>query len=329
MKPSCLVTAEKRKIMSRYQIPVLDSLVVGHVNPDGDSLSSIKAVIGHLRAQGKIAIAKVFGKMPDHLGWILSEEDLPKDLPETQQTIVLDCEPSEERIGFGIRGSILNIDHHISRKREHDPKHGIHVIDRCSVAAALILDFGILDEILLVGLYADTLFMRSWNELQKCFRKLKMSDEHAHNILSACRPTRDKKALHVVQTAKIHRCRNGFILAETDEKDQAVIGEVMETLFRYAEGVCLFDGSGKARLRTSNESLDVGAIAKMFGGGGHKFASGCDTNGKRTALIAVIKQLEIPPMRLDHEGETDDGPDQKHLQKEDKICEALGIPAFR
>lgn len=314
--------------MSRYHIPVLDSLVIGHANPDGDSLSSTKAVLSYLRAQGKTAVARVSGKVPDHLSWILSEDDLENDSLKIEQTIVLDCEPSEERVGFPFHGPIFNIDHHDTRKKDHNPKDGTYVLNRCSTAAALILDFGILDEILLVGLYTDTLFMRSWNELQKCFHKIDVSDEHAHNILSACRPTRDKKALHVVQTAKIHRCRNGFILAETDEKDQAVIGEVMETLFRYAEGVCLIDGTGKARLRTSNESVDVGAIAKTFGGGGHTFASGCDANGKRTALMAVIKQLDIPPMRLDHEGETDDEPDQKRTcpQKERKICEATGTP---
>lgn len=300
--------------MSRYHIPVLDSLVVGHVNPDGDSLSSTRAVVDYLKSQGKIAVAKVFGKVPDHLGWILPEEDLVEDVPEIQQTIVLDCEPVEERLGFRPEGEIFNIDHHDTRKKDHDPKKNTYVLNRCSTASALILDFGLEDEILLAGLYSDTLFMRSWNELLRCFKKLDVSDEHAHNILSACRPTRDKKALQVVQTASIHRCRNGFILAETDEKDQVVITEVMETLFRYAEGVCLIDGLGKARLRTSNESVDVGAIAKMFGGGGHKFAAGCDANGRRTALVAVIKQLEVPPMRLDHEGETDDEPDQKRGQ---------------
>jgi phosphoesterase RecJ-like protein len=309
--------------MSRYQIPVLDSLVVGHVNPDGDSLSSVKAVLNHLRANGKTAKAMVVGKTPDHLGWILSQEDMADEEFLGEQTIVLDCEPTDERVGFQLSGDIFGIDHHDTRRDEHDPKNGTYVLDRCSTASALILDFGILDEILLVGLYTDTLFMRGWNELQKCFRKLKVSDERAHAILSACRPTRDKKALAVVQTAKLHRCRNGFILAETEEKDQGVISEVMETLFRYAEGVCLIDGTGKARLRTSNESIDVGAIAKMFGGGGHSFASGCDANGKRTALMAVIKQLDVPPMRLDHEGESDDEPDQKragHVQKEGKTC---------
>lgn len=313
--------------MSRHQIPVLDSLVVGHVNPDGDSLSSVKAVLNHLRALGKTAKTKVVGKTPDHLGWILSEDDMAGEGLGMEQTIVLDCEPDSERVGFRLSGNVVNIDHHDTRREEHDPKNAVYVLDRCSTAAALILDFGILDEILLVGLYTDTLFVRGWNELQKCFRKIRVSDERAHTILSACRPTRDKKALHVVQTAKLHRCRNGFILAETEEKDQGVISEVMETLFRYAEGVCLIDGTGKARLRTSNESIDVGAIAKMFGGGGHAFASGCDANGKRTALMAVIKQLEVPPMRLDHEGESDDEPDQRragHAQREGKACAEPG-----
>jgi bifunctional oligoribonuclease and PAP phosphatase NrnA len=300
--------------MSRYHIPVLDSLVAGHVNPDGDSLSSVKAVLGHLRAQGKTAVAKVSGKVPDHLGWILSEDDLPKDLPKVEQTIVLDCEPVEERLGFRPEGRIFNIDHHETRRNSHDPKGDVYILNRCSTASALILDFGIDDEILLAGLYSDTLFMRSWGELQRCFRRINVSDDKAHNILSACRPTRDKKALHVVQTARIHRCRNGFILAETEEKDQIVISEVMETLFRYAEGVCLIDGLGKARLRTSNENVDVGSIAKMFGGGGHRFASGCDANGRRTALVALIKQLEVPPVRFDHE-EEDGEPDHRQCHQ--------------
>lgn len=306
--------------MSRYEIPILDSLVIGHVNPDGDSLSSVKAVLNYLHSHGVRAFAKISGKVPDHLEWILSDDDLDKKNIKVEQTIVLDCEPVSERTGFDISGSIFNIDHHETRIKSHNPKKNVYVLNRCSTAAALILDFGICDDILLVGLFTDTLFIREWSELQKCFQKIKVSDEKAHTILSACRPTRDKKALHVVQNCKLHRCRNGFILAETEEKDQSVISEVMETLFRYAEGVCLIDGLGKARLRTSNENVDVGSVARMFGGGGHTFASGCDANGKRTALIAVIKQLDIPPMRLEHEEDETDHKKSNHGQKEHKSC---------
>jgi phosphoesterase RecJ-like protein len=280
--------------MSRYSIPLRDSLVVGHANPDGDSLSSVKAVINYLRLMGRMAVARISGKVPEHLSWILPEDDLPKELPRTEQTIVLDCGP--DRIGFDTGdGPIVNIDHHLTRAEQHDPKSRIYVLDRCSTAAALILDFGIVDDILLVGLYTDTLFVRSWGELQQCFRKISVSDERAHALLTACRPTRDRRALAALQNAEIHRCRNGFLIAELkEEKDPAVVTEVMETLFRYAEGVCLIASDGMARFRTSNEKIDVGSLAKLFGGGGHAFASGCDATGKKTAIMSVIKQLEVP-----------------------------------
>ena len=171
--------------------------------------------------------------------------------------------------------------------------------------------FGIVEDILLVGLYTDTLFMRAWADLQKCFRRIEVSDERAHAILSACRPTRDRKALAALRTAEIHRCRNGFLIAELkNEDDQAVVTEVMETLFRYAEGVCLIASNGMARLRTSNENIDVGSLAKLFGGGGHTFASGFDAKGKKTAIMSVIKQLIVPPSVPDPESPKDSEEDK-------------------
>lgn len=284
--------------MPKYRIPLKDSLVVGHADPDGDSLSSVKAVLNHLRANGKTAVARVVGKVPEHLSWILGEEDLPKNLPEVEQTIVLDCGPEPERVGFEVSGSVINIDHHMTRFEAHNPRKKTYVLDRCSTASALILDFGIVDEILLVGLYTDTLFMRSWNELQRCFKKFRISDEKAQLMLSSCRPMRDKKAFAALQGAKIHRCRNGFLIAEVDETDPAVVMEVAGTLFRYSESFCLIDGNNMVKLRTSNENLDVGSIAKIFGGGGHPYAAGCSAEGKRTALLATIKQLEIPAVNM-------------------------------
>jgi len=285
--------------MPKYKLPVEDSLIVGHVNPDGDSLSSIKAVINYLRANGKIAVGKISGAVPEHLSWILSENDLPKKIPEVKQTIVLDCAPTQERIGFLVDGPVINIDHHITRVEDHDPKGKIYVLDRCSTAAALVLDFGIIDEVLLVGLYTDTLFMRAWNEVLQVAKKIEVSDEKAEQILSSIRPTRYMQALIGIKNAKIHKCRNGFIIAEVDESDPIVVSEIMDTLFRYSENVCLVDGANKARLRTSNKNLinsgKIAELAHVLGGGGHAFASGCDVSGKKTTLYAIVKQLEIPP----------------------------------
>jgi phosphoesterase RecJ-like protein len=292
--------------MSKYKLPIKDSLVVGHINPDGDSLSSVKAVINYLRRHGKVAVTKTAGQIPEHLAWILPEEDIPREIPEVEQTIVLDCGPTQDRVGFEISGPIINIDHHVTRSEEHRPRSKVYVLDRCSTAAALVLDFGIIDDVLLVGLYTDTLFMRSWNEVLKVAKRLAVSDEKAAQLLSSIRPTRYIQALTGIKHAKIHRCRNGFLIVEIEEKDQIVVSEIMDTLFKYSDNVCLIDGETKARLRTSNKELidsgKVAEIANVFGGGGHAFASGCDISGKRTAFLGVIKQLDVHPTKIELNG---------------------------
>jgi nanoRNase/pAp phosphatase (c-di-AMP/oligoRNAs hydrolase) len=283
--------------MSRYALPLRDSLVIGHANPDGDSLSSIKAVIGYLRENGKAAFTKMAGNIPEHLSWIVHEDDFAEKGFQPEQTIVLDCAPTEDRVGFHIEGPIISIDHHASRKLEHNPSKKMYVLDRCSMAAALVLDFGIVNEVLLVGLYTDTLFMNSFNEVLKVSKILKLSDERAKEILSAIRPTRYLQALVGIKNAKLHKCRNGFFIVETEEKDPIVVSEIMDTLFRYSESVCLIDGNGQAKLRTSNKGLidneKLLEIADIFGGGGHPHACVACANGRRTTLVSVLKQLEI------------------------------------
>lgn len=291
--------------MSRYKLPLKDSLVVGHVNPDGDSLSSVKAVVNYLRSNGCKAYAKIVGPVAEHLSWIITEDDL-EEVP-VEQTVVLDCGPTPDRIGFEIEGEVVSIDHHNSRIDEHKPRNKIYVLDRCSTAATLILDFGIIDKVLLVGLYTDTMFQKSWNELNDCFKKIEISDHQAEEILSSVRPTRYMNALLGIQSAKFHKCRNGFLIVETQEKDPLVVAEMMDTLFRYSENVCLVDGNGMGKLRTSNQKLkdsgELVKIATLFGGGGHNFAAGLDANNKKTTLFGIIKQLDVPQNNSPNLGE--------------------------
>lgn len=293
--------------MSRYKLPLQDSLVVGHVDPDGDSLSSMKAVISYLRKNGKKAYGKVAGQIPEHLSWIFSEEDLVDDVPEVEQTIVLDCAPTAERVGFEVSPPFINIDHHITRREEHSPKDKVYVLERCSTASILALDFGITDDVLMVGLYTDTLFMRSINEVCQVIKKLSIEDGKATEILSSLKPHRYMQALLAIQNAKIHKCRNGFLIAEVQDTDQIVVSEIMDTLFKYSENVVLIDGQTKARLRSSNKQLvdsgKIAEIASIFGGGGHNFAAGCDVSGKRTAFIGVIKQLDVPESKMSLESD--------------------------
>jgi nanoRNase/pAp phosphatase (c-di-AMP/oligoRNAs hydrolase) len=282
-----------------FKLSKKNSLVVGHIDPDGDSLSSIKAVLNYLRKNNCKAYTKVFGNVPEYLSWILDDKDIVKKTPEdVEQIIVLDCAPLIERIGFKPEKPIINIDHHKFRLNEHNPEKKIYIMDRCSTASALALDFNILDDILLLGVYTDTQFTLSWNEILNVGKKLKISDEKAHKILSLVKT--NYKILEELKNINIHKCRNGFIIIETEEKNQHIITEMLNILMKTAENIVLIDGNHKARLRTSNEGLlksnKLVEVASIFSGGGHGYASVCDVNGKKTTFLSIIKQLDVPIM---------------------------------
>lgn len=280
-----------------FKLPKKNSLVVGHIDPDGDSLSSIKAVLNYLRENNCKAYAKVFGNLPEYLSWVLDDGDIVKKMPDdVEQIIVLDCAPVVERIGFKPEKPVINIDHHKFRLREHNPDKKVYIVDRCSTASVLVLDFNILDDILLLGLYTDTQFVLSWNEVLDVGKKLKISDEKAHKILSLVKT--NYKILEELKNINIHKCRNGFIIIETEEKNQHIITEMLNILMKTAENIVLIDGNLKARLRTSNEGLlksnKLIDVASIFSGGGHNYAAVCDVCGKKTAFLSIIKQLDVP-----------------------------------
>lgn len=208
--------------------------------------------------------------------------------------------------GVKIDGPIINIDHHHSRINKHNIKNKFYILERCSTASILILDFGIIDPVLLVGLYFDTMFVKSWTEIVKCFKILNVDDKTAEKILSSIKPTKYINALMSIKNAKLHKCRNGFLIVETEESDPLVVSEMMDISFRYAESVCLVDGNGNGKLRTSNENLKNSGklleIANLFDGGGHNFASGMDVSNRKTALFSLVRQLKTEPNKINLDG---------------------------
>lgn len=290
-----------------YKLPIKNSLVVGHENPDLDSLSSCRAVASFLKDNEKKAAIRLSGSVPSYLEWILAGEEIVNTIPDwAEQVIVLDCGPEKERIGWEIPDHmvVVNIDHHKTRFDCHDPQKKIYVKDRCSTAAILILDFGIVETILLSGLYGDTLFQKNFNELTRCFRKLLkpgVSDEAIEKILANIRPSKDRRIIDAVREAKVHRCRNGFTICELKgNEDSGAIEQIMRLLHNFSESVCLIQPNGQGRLRTSNPNIDLSKIAELFSGGGHAHAAGLDVSGgKGTALKTLIRSLDIEPNFVD------------------------------
>jgi phosphoesterase RecJ-like protein len=294
------------RFQSWYSIPLMNSIITAHKNPDGDAISSVRAVYNYLILNNKKAVIKLIGDIPKNLEWILEGAEFSKKDPDwVENIIVLDCAPNEERTGWELPKAfpIYNIDHHINRIQFNNPDNCIHVISACSTASILYNRFGIKDDILTVGVYTDTLFTKSLTEVLQFLYHINIPEEKINLFLSRINSIPEKKLWDLLTESKIHHCRNGFVIAEIEEDAPDIIESFIQILSKMNEAICLIYGKNKnVKLRTSNPNLDVSQIAKIYFGGGHKFASMCNINGKVSEFKNKIISLNIPKIDIDGYG---------------------------
>jgi len=286
------------RLTNWFTIPLEDSLITTHKNPDGDALSSARAVYDHLLEHGKHAAIRLHGEIPKNLEWIIDGTEVIKKVPDwTQNVIVLDCAPAKDRIGWDIPENlpIYNIDHHMSRITDNDPDSNIHVIKSCSTAALLYSRFGIKNDILAVGVYTDTFFTKHISEVFYFIDDFNIDEEKLNSFISRVNVNTDRKVWDILTTAKIRKCRNGFVIVETEDFGSPdVLESVMQILSKLNESVCFIYGKHKmVKLRTSNAKLDLSQIAKSYSGGGHPYASMCQVNGKVSEFKNKIIALDV------------------------------------
>jgi phosphoesterase RecJ-like protein len=286
------------KFTNWYTIPIKDSLITSHENPDGDALASSISLYKYLESKGKRVALRFSGKIPRNLEWMIGECNIARKVPNwVENIIVLDCAPDSDRIGWDIPSniSIYNIDHHTSRINDNDPDNNIHVIDACSTASILFNYFGIKEDILVVGVYTDTFFTKKIMEVFNFLSKINIDEEKINHYISAINANPDKKLWKLLNESNVHRCRNGFIIVETSEEMPDVIESFMQILLKMSESVCLIYGNeNNVKLRTSNNILDVSILAKEYSGGGHSYASMCNVNGKVSEFKSKIISLNVP-----------------------------------
>jgi phosphoesterase RecJ-like protein len=287
-----------KNINTWFSIPIENCIITSHKVPDGDAISSCRAVYNYIKSKGKRAVIRLEDDIPKNLQWIVEDIEIKNDIPKwAKNVIVLDSDCSENRLGWKIPNNlkVYNIDHHVYRINENDPENGIHVIDSCSTASILFKRFGIKDEILAVGVYTDTYFTKKVIEALTFISELGVSEKTFEEFLNKINYKSDKKMMKIIRDSKIHRCRNGFIIVETRETDANAIESAMHLLSELSESVCLIYGNGtkNVKLRTSNKSLDVSKIAKEYGGGGHSDASMISSIENVTDLKNTIIQFEV------------------------------------
>lgn len=300
-------------------------LVVTHENPDGDALGSLLAATIALRQLGKDAVMYLPGRTPLPSEYaFMPLDDVVREPPDDAAERVLfavDC-AKEERIGDEQAVSraplVLNVDHHHDNTRFGDLD--LIVADASSTGEVLrdvFAELGVkltpeLAEPLYIALVTDTGRFQYANTTPKALRlaaELVEAGADIHEVF--------QQVYESVEFAKLKLLARALDRAEVLEGGRIVVSHLVRTDFGevgatepYSEGIIDYlravEGAElavlireqlnedapayKGSLRSSIDELDVSAIARVFGGGGHRQAAGFSTDLPLEEIVEQIRQ---------------------------------------
>jgi phosphoesterase RecJ-like protein len=275
--------------------------VTTHVGADGDAIGAAAALVSLMRSLGAAAVFCHAEEVPGYLRWLLPEE-IFRELPEGHDLLVVDTSRAD-RAGVPVpeAGARLNLDHH-----EDNPFYGEYnlVNPRAAASAEIVADLYIelgvpmekeAAEAIYAGIRTDTGDFRFRNisprahELVADLLRAGVVPAEVHERINR-RGSLEQLRIVGVSLAKAQRYGEVLIstvdnadyertgAGELDSKEaidqlRSVAGiDVVAHLREVPEGT-------KGSLRS--ETVDVGEIARLFGGGGHKLAAGYTRPGMR------------------------------------------------
>jgi bifunctional oligoribonuclease and PAP phosphatase NrnA len=301
-------------------------LVVTHENPDGDALGSLLAMTLALRQLGKDVLMYVHGSAPlpreysfMPLDGLLRE--LPDDIGE-RVLVAVDCAKADriaadpapvERAML-----VLDIDHHHDNTRFGDVN--LIVADASSTGEVLrdvLAELGVeltpdIAEPLYIALVTDTGRFQYTNTTPKALRlaaELVEAGADVHQVF--------QQVYESVEFAKLKLLARALERARVLEGGRIVVSYLVRTDFAevgaaeaYSEGIIdslrAVEGSElsalirepprddgplrRVSLRASIDELDVSAIARTFGGGGHRQAAGFSSDASVDEITELIRQ---------------------------------------
>ncbi len=302
-------------------------LVVSHEHPDGDALGSVVALSRALRQIGKDVVAVLdAADLPvprEYRGLALETvtTTVPDDL-EQRTAIYLDCGNADRMPVPGVREgarTVLNVDHHHDNTRFGD----VDLVDPSASCTAEILwdllpDLGVepdreTAQALYIGLVTDTGRFMYGNtstrshlmaaDLIACgvapfdaYRRLYEGVPWAKLALLGRALERVRRelggALTVVHLRRADYADTGAAESETEgiiDHVRTVAGTTVAAVARELPGDD-DDVRTKVSLRAADGTIDVSAIARAGGGGGHPQAAGFTTTMGEDELVRFLAE---------------------------------------
>jgi bifunctional oligoribonuclease and PAP phosphatase NrnA len=301
-------------------------LVVTHENPDGDALGSMLAMALALRALRKDVVMYLSGNAPTPAEYrFLDLGDVRRELPDDLEERVLlavDCANDrrigEENTGVDRAKLVVNVDHHHDNSEFGDVN--LIVADASSTSEIVRdilreLDVALTPEIaaaLYVGLVTDTGRFQYTNTTPKALRlaaELVEAGADVHGIF--------RHVYETVQFSKLKLLARALERAQLFEGGRLVVSYLLKDDFGdvgaeepYSEGIIdslrAVEGSemvalirepprneGPARrisLRSSHDEVDVSAVARKMGGGGHRQAAGFSSDKPIGEIVEFLRR---------------------------------------
>lgn len=303
-------------------------LVVAHVNPDGDAISSTLAIGWLLNLWDKTFTMVNENQIPVRLQFmantdnVMIHEELDQaEAPAFQAVICVDCADYDRigRIKEWITSDVplLNIDHHPTNNRYGSVAC---IRDNAAATAEILFDMFAQGKVTLdldvstmlyTGLLTDTGGFRYSNTtphvmaIASALLALGVDgNDIADRLLekmSFAQMSLIQKGLGRLAFSDDHRIAWLYITPE-DMTETGALNEDLEGLVNYprnVEGVevgLLFKVNANGRIKVSMRSagkVNVAEVAQTFGGGGHVRAAGCTlTEPLDDTIKAVLEQVK-------------------------------------
>jgi phosphoesterase RecJ-like protein len=282
-------------------------LITAHRNPDGDALGSgiaLQRLIRQLGKQAQVVVRDGFGKPLYNIPGaheVTISDTLPSDYPKAYDALfTMEC-PEVHRTGYDVLpGPVVNIDHHLGNEMYGEinyldieaPSVGEMVLQLNRHHLKLPLDRETAIA-MYVSLATDTGFFRYHNTTLRTFEaaaeltragvvpgdvSLWINESVTEGSVRLLGLSLNTLQLHAGgRIATIDLPKGFFSQAGATPEDTEGIVNYGRNIDGVLVSILLKEGdatSTRASLR-AKPGVDVQQVAAMFGGGGHKAASGC------------------------------------------------------
>ena len=274
-------------------------LITAHMNLEGDALGSELAAYILLKKLKKRVVIYNNDPTPAIYKFLPFNRVIKNNIAEDKfdAALVLDCSDvsraGKVKDSLSKAKCIINIDHHISNTNFGD----INWVEPYSSSAAQMIyllceKFKVMDKnialCLYTGIFTDTgnfTYANTDSQTHKVVASLMKYNLHPHKIYgiihSLCAPADLNFIGRIISSLKFDSRRKICWATITKWQDKSYdLTEVVFSIMRLLkdpEILLLFKKVGRHRTRVNFRSqgrVDVNRIAKFFGGGGHKNASG-------------------------------------------------------